>query len=74
MGVEASPDSYWAARVVASAAALGGSRDEGRRVVGALLRKDPSLTVGVARRAWPFPPQVMERLADGLAAAGLPRG
>lgn len=72
-GVEANPDSFWAARVVAAAAAHAGSRAEGRRVVRRLLHKDPSLTVSVARRAWPFPSAVMDRLADGLAAAGLPR-
>ncbi len=38
-----------------------------------LLRRDPSLTVAIARRAWPFPAAVMDRLADGLATAGLPR-
>ncbi len=72
-GVEASPDSYWAARVVAAAAIHAGARADGRRIVGCLLRKDPSLTVSVARRAWPFPRPVMDRLADGLATAGLPR-
>ncbi len=72
-GVEAYPDSLWAARVVAASAVHAGARAEGRRVVGRLLRKDPSLTVSVARRAWPFPPPVMDRLADGLAIAGLPR-
>lgn len=72
-GVEASPDSYWGARVVAAAAVFAGARAEGRRVVGALLRKDPSLTVAVARRAWPFPPAVMDRLAEGLADAGMPK-
>lgn len=72
-GVEAYPDSFWAARVVAGAAVLAGAREEGRRIVGDVLRKDPGLTVSVARRAWPFPPRVMDRLADGLAIAGLPR-
>lgn len=72
-GVEASPDSFWGARVVAAAAAHAGARDEARRIVARLLRRDPGLTVSVARRAWPFPPRVMERLADGLALAGLPR-
>jgi adenylate cyclase len=72
-GIEANPDSFWAARVVAASAAHAGSRAEGRRVVRKLLHKDPSLTVSVAHRAWPFPAAVMERLADGLAAAGLPR-
>jgi hypothetical protein len=38
-----------------------------------LLRQDPSLTVRVAHRAWPFPRAVMDRLADGLARAGMPR-
>lgn len=73
-GVEVYPDSFWAARIEAAAAALSGARDEGRRIVREVLRKDPTLTVEVARRAWPFPPQVMDRLAEGLAMAGLPRG
>ena len=72
-GVEAYPDSFWAARVVAASAVHAGARADGRRVVGRMLRKDPSLTVSVARRAWPFPPSFMDRLADGLAKAGLPR-
>ncbi len=72
-GVEAFPGSYWAARVVAASAVHAGARQEGRRVVRRLLRRDPSLTVSVARRAWPFPPAVMGRLADGLQLAGLPR-
>jgi AraC-like DNA-binding protein len=72
-GVEANPDSFWAARIVAASAVHGGARAEGRRIVGRLLRKDPDLTVRVARDAWPFPPRVMDRLAEGLAAAGLPR-
>jgi adenylate cyclase len=73
-GVEASPDSYWGARVVAASAVHAGARAEGRRLVAELLRKDPSLTVGVARGAWPFPPRVMDRLAEGLERAGMPRG
>jgi adenylate cyclase len=73
-GVEASPDSYWGARVVAAASVFAGERAEGRRVVAELRRKDPSLTVSVAQRAWPFPRAVMDRLAEGLAEAGLPGG
>jgi len=73
-GVEGNPDSFWGARVVAAAAYHSGARADARRLVGQLLHKDPSLTVRVARRAWPFPPQFNERLADGLAGAGLPRG
>lgn len=73
-GVDASPDSYWAGRVVVAAAMLSGAREEARRLACGLARRDPSLTVEVAHRAWPFPRPVMDRLADGLAAAGLPRG
>jgi len=73
-GVEASPDSFWGERVVAAAAALAGAREEARRTVRRMLRRDPSLTVNIARQAWPFPPRVMALLADGLASAGLPRG
>jgi adenylate cyclase len=72
-GVEASPESFWGARVLAAAAFHAGAREESRGTVRQLLRKDPSLTVEVARRAWPFPPAVMDRLADGLARGGLPR-
>jgi adenylate cyclase len=73
-GVQASPGSFWGARVIAAAAAHSGARAEARRIVRQLLRRDPSLTVEMARRAWPFPSAVMERLADGLAVAGLPPG
>jgi AraC-like DNA-binding protein len=72
-GLDASPSSYWGARVVAAAAVLSGAREEGRRTVTALRRQDPSLTATLARRAWPFPPAVMDRLGDALAEAGLPR-
>jgi adenylate cyclase len=72
-GVAAHPDSFWGSRVVAAAAAHAGSRTDARAIVREMLRKDPSLTVSVARRAWPFPPKVMDRLGDGLAIAGLPR-
>jgi tetratricopeptide (TPR) repeat protein len=72
-GVDAHPDSFWGARVVAASAVRAGAKTEARATVRELLRRDPSLTVSVARRAWPFPPKVMERLADGLAAAGMPR-
>jgi AraC-like DNA-binding protein len=72
-GIEACPESFWAARVMAAAAIHAGARSEGRRIVRQLLRKDPSLTVAVAQRAWPFPPRFMACLADGLIAAGMPR-
>ena len=72
-GLEAGPESFWAARVVAAAAVRAGARSEGRRVVRQMLRKDPTLTVEIARTAWPFPSDFMASLADALEAAGLPR-
>jgi adenylate cyclase len=72
-GVAANPDSFWGARVVAASAVHAGARDQARGIVRELLRKDPSLTVRVVRRAWPFPTKVMDRIGDGLATAGLPR-
>jgi hypothetical protein len=44
-----------------------------RRQARVLLRKDPVLTVAVAREAWPFTLSFMQRLGDSLAAAGVPR-
>lgn len=72
-GVEASPSSFWGERIVIAAAVHAGARAEARRIARRLLCKDPDLTVAVARRAWPFPPDFMARLADGLAIAGVPR-
>jgi AraC-like DNA-binding protein len=72
-GVEACPGSFWAARITAAAAVHAGAVAEARRLVRSLLRKDSSLTIAVAYRAWPFPAPFMARLADGLAAADLPR-
>jgi AraC-like DNA-binding protein len=72
-GVETFPESYWAQRVAVAAVALTGARAEAHRMGRQLMRKDPDLTVAVARRAWPFTPRFMSRLADGLEIAGLPR-
>ena len=71
-GVEACPDSFWGDRIVVAAAAHAGARDEARRTAKRLLRKDPHLTADMARKAWPFPPAIMTRLADGLLKAGVP--
>jgi len=72
-GVAVSPGCYWAERVVVAAAIHAKARPEARRAARRLLRKDPALTVGVAEKAWPFPAQVVERLAEGLLAAGIPK-
>jgi len=71
-GVASAPDSFWAERVLVAATAWAGARSEARRVARRLLRKDASLTVTVAREAWPFPASFMDRLSDGLALAGVP--
>jgi AraC-like DNA-binding protein/Flp pilus assembly protein TadD len=72
-GIEACPQSFWAERILAAAMAHAGARAEARRIVRRLMRKDPSLTIAEAMRAWPFRPAFMASLADGLAIAGLPR-
>lgn len=72
-GVEAYPQSFWAERILIAAAAHSGARAEARRIARRFLRKDPHLTIAEARTAWPFRPQFMDRLCDGLAIAGLPR-
>jgi adenylate cyclase len=74
MGVEASPESFWAERIAIAAVALTGARGEARRMGRQLMRKDPDLTISEARQAWPFTPAFMSRLGDGLEIAGLPRG
>jgi AraC-like DNA-binding protein len=72
-GVEAFPAAFWGERIVIAGALHAGARAEARRRAKALLRKDPALTVAIARAAWPFPSRFMEQLADGLSAAGIPR-
>ncbi|HEY6754530.1 MAG TPA: helix-turn-helix domain-containing protein [Pseudolabrys sp.] len=72
-GVKAHPGSFWAERVVVAAAAHQGARDEARRTARSLLHKDPDLTADIARTAWPFTASFMERLAEGLEIAGVPR-
>ncbi|HET6158469.1 MAG TPA: hypothetical protein VFE34_09010 [Dongiaceae bacterium] len=72
-GVEVFPAAFWGERIVIAGAIHAGARAEARRRARSLLRKDPDLTVAVAGAAWPFRPDFMDRLADGLAAAGIPR-
>lgn len=73
-GIEMEPASAWAARVGVAASAHVGAKTDARRRARTLLRKDPGLTVDIAHRAWPFPGGFMDRLADGLGTAGVPRG
>jgi AraC-like DNA-binding protein len=73
-GLASVPQSFWAERVLVAAAAHAGAGTEARRRARRLLRKDAKLTVAVAREAWPFTPGFMDRLGDGLAIAGVPRG
>ena len=71
---ESFPGAFWADRIAVAAAVHAGATAEARRMARRLIRKDPNLTVARARRAWPFPPAFMARLADGLKVAGIPRG
>jgi len=71
---EAFPGAVWADRIAVAAAVHAGATGEACRMARRLMRKDPNLTVARARRAWPFPPAFMARLADGLKVAGIPRG
>lgn len=71
-GVKGYPGSYWAERVAVAAIGLTGARAEARRMGRRLMHQEPELTVARARRAWPFTPAFMSRLADGLEIAGLP--
>jgi AraC-like DNA-binding protein len=72
-GTAAGPESFWAERVLVAAAVHAGARSEARRYARKLLRKDTKLTVAIAREAWPFRPAFMQRVADGLAQAGVPQ-
>jgi AraC-like DNA-binding protein len=72
-GVESFPQSFWAERVVIAAAASAGALAEARRRTRRLLHQDRNLTISVARRAWPFRPDFMDRLCHGLEIAGVPR-
>lgn len=72
-GTRINPGSFWADRVAVAAAVHAGAREEARRAARTLLRKDPDLTVAMARKAWPFTPRFVERLGEGLERAGVPR-
>jgi AraC-like DNA-binding protein len=73
-GTNAFPGAFWADRVAVAAASHAGAKAEARRIARRLMRNDPELTATKARRSWPFRPAFMERLGDGLAAAGVPQG
>jgi AraC-like DNA-binding protein len=73
-GTKAFPGAFWADRIAVAAAVHTGAKAEARRIARRLMRKDPGLTTAKARRSWPFPPAFMERVGDGLAAAGVPQG
>jgi AraC-like DNA-binding protein len=71
-GVRAYPQSYWAHRVTVAAAMHDGARAEGRRLARRLLRREPNLTVSLARTALPMRADFVDRLCDGLEKAGVP--
>ena len=73
-GTDAFPGAFWADRVAVAAASHAGAKTEARRIARRLMRNDPELTAAKARGSWPFRPAFMERLCDGLTAAGVPLG
>jgi tetratricopeptide (TPR) repeat protein len=58
-GLEANPESYWAARIIIAASVHGSARTEARRTAHWLLKKDPDLTISEVERAWPLPPALV---------------
>lgn len=67
------PTLVWVNRLLAPAAIETGATEAARRAVAALQRAFPDITVGEVGRSLMLDPLTLERVADGLARAGLPR-
>jgi AraC-like DNA-binding protein/tetratricopeptide (TPR) repeat protein len=70
-GIAEHPSAIWADRFRAPAYALAGRKDEARRDVAELLRHYPDLTITEVRSALPHTLNHLDRVAEGLEAAGL---
>jgi adenylate cyclase len=70
-GIAEHPSAIWADRFRAPAYALAGRKDEARRSVAELLRHYPDLTITEVRSALPHTLDHLDRVAEGLEAAGL---
>src|SRR6202045_3521677 len=70
-GLAEHPSAVWANRFRAPAYALAGRHDEARRSVADLRRCYPDLTIADVRSALPHTPSFLDRVIEGLEAAGL---
>jgi AraC-like DNA-binding protein/tetratricopeptide (TPR) repeat protein len=70
-GIAEHPTAIWADRFRAPAYALAGRKDEARRSVAELLRHYPDLTITDVKSALPHTLNHLDRVAEGLEAAGL---
>ena len=70
-GIAEHPSAIWADRFRAPAYALAGRKDEAKRSVAQLLAHYPDLTITDVRSALPHTLNHLDRVAEGLEAAGL---
>jgi AraC-like DNA-binding protein/Tfp pilus assembly protein PilF len=72
LGLRASPAALWSHRILAAAAARSGHKDEAHWSAATLRRAQPALSIGQIVATFPANPNFLDRLADGLATAGVP--
>ena len=70
-GIAEHPSAIWADRFRVPAYALAGRKEEARQSVAELLRHYPDLTITDVRSALPHAQTHLDRVAEGLEAAGL---
>ncbi len=71
--LSAQPKAVWINRFLAAALALVGDKDAARHSLASLNRVLPGLTIDQVRSGLPHTPSFLDRFAEGLAAAGMPR-
>ncbi len=67
------PQAVWANRFLAPAQALSGQKEEARGSCAILRQAFPDLTIEQVRTGLPFTARHLDGIAEGLAAAGMPR-
>lgn len=68
----ANPKATWINRFLAASYALADMQPQAEACVKKLLAAHPGITVGAVRQAPPFHKEIIDRLCEGLAKAGLP--
>lgn len=66
-----SPKAVWINHLLASACALGGHPEEARRSLRKWTAAYPDATIADIRGSMPFPPPILDRIADGLERIGM---